>query len=128
MNFPSVENMTVGWNQPVSTMMQKKWIEGYENTNTTMRWMIEFTNNVTLGMIMLTEIDWKNRVAVMGIKTNSYEKRRMEGDVKNASYAVIRYAVEKLELHRLDSNLFKKNRFSAKLNESLGFRLEGDRL
>ena len=127
MNSSGVEKMTVGWSQPVSTMMQEKWIEKYENTETTMRWMIELANGTTLGMIMLTEIDWKNRNAEIGIKTNPYEKNRMAGDVKNASYAVMKYAFEELGLHRLDSNLLKYNIFSLKLNESLGFKLEGIR-
>lgn len=125
MNAASVERMTIGWNQPVSTMMQEKWIEQYENTNTVMRWMIELNNGVILGMVMLTDIDWKNRVAEIGIKTNPYEKERLEGDTKDALYAVIRYTFEELGLHRLDSFLLKKNKFSVKLNENLGFQLEG---
>lgn len=125
MNSISVEKMTVGWNQPVSTIMQENWIENYQNSDIMMRWMIELNNGITLGMIMLTNIDWKNRVAEMSIKTNPYEKARLAGDTKDATYAVIQYAFEELGLHRLDSLLLRHNTFSAKLNESLGFQLEG---
>lgn len=125
MNSISVEKKTIGWNQPVSTLMQENWIESYQNSDTMMRWMIELKNGITLGMIMLKNIDWKNRVAEMSIKTNPYEKNRLAGDTKDASYAVIQYAFEELGLHRIDSLLLKYNTFSAKLNESLGFQLEG---
>lgn len=125
MNSPAVETMTLGWHHPVSHAMQEKWILSYADSDTRMRWMIELANGTTLGMVTLTEIDWKNRTAVMGIKTNPYEKQRMEGDTKDASYAVIKYAFGELGLHRIESCLLKYNTFSRKLNESLGFQLEG---
>lgn len=125
MNSALVEKMTVGWARPISTITQEKWMEQYTDTDCEMRWMIELSNNVTLGMMALTDIDWKSRYGVLGIKTNPYERRRIEGDTKDASYAVIRYAFEELGLHRIDSFLLGYNRFSKKLNESLGFCLEG---
>lgn len=125
MNSAAVERATVGWSQPISTAMQERWIEGYANVDCAMRWMVELRNGATIGMVTLKDIDWKNRGAEMGIKTNPCERRRMEGDTKDASYAVIRFAFEELGLHRLDSLLLSRNRFSAKLNESLGFKLEG---
>lgn len=126
MNSAGVERTTVGWNQPISTIMQEKWIEHYENSENVMRWMIELNNGTTLGMVMLTDIDWKNRVALIGIKTNPYEKERLKGDTKNALYAVVKYAFEELALHRIESTILKYNTFSLKLlGESLGFRLEG---
>lgn len=126
MNSAGVERTTVGWNQPISTIMQEKWIEQYTNSDTVMRWMIELDNGTTLGMVMLTDIDWKNRVALIGIKTNPYEKRRLKGDTKNALYAVIKYAFEELALHRIESTILKCNTFSIKLlGESMGFQMEG---
>lgn len=125
MNSACVEWTTVGWNQPVSTIMQEKWIEHYTNSDTVMRWMIELDNGVTLGMVSLTDIDWKNRVALIGIKTNPYEKKRLKGDTKNALYAVVKYAFEELALHRIDSLILKCNTFSIRLGESIGFQLEG---
>lgn len=124
-NSAGVEKMVVGWNQPVSIDMQERWIEQYRNSNSIMRWMIELSNNITLGMITLRDIDWKNREAVMEIKTNPYETQRLEGDTKNASYAVIKYVFEELGLHRINSSILECNKFSRKLNESLGFQLEG---
>lgn len=125
MNSAGVERTTVGWNQPISTIMQEKWIENYIASDTVMRWMIELDNGTVLGMVMLTDIDWKNRSALINIKTNPYEKKRMKGDTKNALYAVVKYAFEELALHRLDSLILKCNTFSIKLCEGLGFRLEG---
>jgi len=125
MNSAGVERLTTGWNLPVSTVMQDKWIGQYTNSDTIMRWMIELSNGITLGMVILRDIDWKNREAAMEIKTNPSERQRMEGDTKNASYAVIKYAFEELGLHRINSFLLKKNKFSLKLNEYLGFQLEG---
>lgn len=125
MNSTGVEKMVLGWNLPVSTDMQEKWIEQYENSDRIIRWMIELSNNVTLGMMTLRNIDWKNREAEMEIKTNPYETQRLIGDTKDASYAVIKYVFEELGLHRINSSVLKCNRFSRKLNESLGFQMEG---
>lgn len=124
-NSSDIENMTIGWNLPVSSYAQDNWIEGYKNSYTCMRWIIELSNGVTLGMVILSGMDWKNRVAELGYKVNIYEKNRIKSDTKDAVYAVIKYAFEELGFHRLDLRILEYNIKSQKLGQNMGFKKEG---
>lgn len=124
-NSEDVEKMTAGWNMAVSSSKQLEWIKNYKNTSDNMRWMIDLDNDVTLGMVMLTKIDWKDRSAEISYKINPYERNRQTGDTKDAVYAVIKYAFEDLGLHRLEASIIDYNIFSQKMIKSMGFQLEG---
>lgn len=124
-NSSDIENMTVGWNMPVSSHMQEEWAANYKNSLQCMRWIIDLSNGVTLGMVILSNIDWKNRVAELGYKINIYEKNRIKSDTKDAVYAVIKYAFKELGLHRLDLRILDYNIKSQRLGESMGFEKEG---
>lgn len=125
-NDPEVEKMTGGWNLPVSEYVQEKWITEYKNTNTMIRWIIEgSTSKIALGMIVLSDIDWKNRCGFIHYKINSNEINREKGDTKNALYIAIKYAFDELGLHRLEGSILDYNIFSKKLVKSMGFEKEG---
>lgn len=124
-NSPDIENMTIGWNLPVSDYMQDKWIEDLKSSHICMRWIIELSNGVALGMVILSGIDWKNRVAELGYKINIYEKNRIKSDTKDAIYSVIKYAFKELGFHRLDLRILDYNIKSQNLGQSMGFKKEG---
>lgn len=125
MNSPEVEEMTVGWNPPVSDYNQENWINNYRNSDTQIRWMIELDNETTIGMVVLSDIDWKNRVGFIHYKINPFEKNRERGDTKNALYAALQYAFDELGLHRVEGSILDYNTFSRKLIMSMGFVKEG---
>ncbi len=127
MNAPEVERLTVGWNMPVSSYQQELWMKNYSNSSDCdcMRWMIEIENGTVLGMVILSAIDWKNRSAEIGIKINPNERNRIYGDVKDAYYAVLLYAFDELNLHRINSITLNSNVFSLKLSRGMGFVDEG---
>lgn len=125
MNSPEVENLTVGWNLPVSERSQELWIMDHKNTTDCIRWMIELDNGTTLGMIILNELDWKNRTAFLSYKSNPFEKNRIKGDMKDAIYAVLSYAFNEMGMHRIEASILDYNIFSIKLIKSMGFMEEG---
>lgn len=124
-NSPDIEKMTLGWNMPVSSYMQDKWTENYKNSSQCIRWIIDLSNGVTLGMVILSDIDWKNRMAELGYKINIYEKNRIKSDTKDAIYVVIKYAFYELGFHRLNLKILDYNIKSQKLGISMGFKKEG---
>lgn len=124
-NNPAVEAMTVGGNSPVSEYMQEEWIKNYRDTQTLKRWMIELDNGVTLGMITLSDINWKDRHGFIQYKINPEERNRLRGDMKNALYAVVKYSFEELGLNRLEGSILEYNTFSKKMIQSMGFVKEG---
>jgi RimJ/RimL family protein N-acetyltransferase len=76
-------------------------------------------------MLILSDIDWKNRSANLGVKINVAERNRLPGDTKNAEYAVLKYAFEELGLNRIEAPILDYNVFSKKLATSMGFVKEG---
>lgn len=126
-NSQSIEAMTGGWNVPVSSLDQDKWIENYHNSRDCIRLMIELENGTTIGLISLTEIDWITRRGYISYKTNPEERSRLKGDMKNALYILAKYAFDEMGLHRLEGDILEYNTMSKKLIKSVGFVEEGVR-
>ena len=61
-NDPAIERLTGGYCFPVSADRQRRWFDNYDQQKD-LRCMIQIKNGATIGMIMLTDIDWKNRTA-----------------------------------------------------------------
>jgi len=124
-NAPEIEEMIEGWNLPISSDEQKKWMQGYSNTNSDIKLMIELSNGKTIGMIVLTDIDWKNRQAAIGYKISAPFEDRIKGDMKDAVNALLNYAFNELGLNCVSSLILEKNIFSVKLAKKLHFQIEG---
>jgi len=124
-NEPDIENMTGGWNPAIGRMEKKQWMASYKNTDKNMRLMIELTNGKTIGMIMLTDIDWKNRKAAMGFKLHASAEDRIKGDLYDASAGIVEYAFNELGMNRLEGYIVDDNVFSIKMSKKLGFQQEG---
>lgn len=125
MNSPAVEKMTVGSSFSISKDNQKEWMQRFRNTASALRYMIVIHEQTTLGMIDLHNINWIDRTACLGIKTNPNERNRIKGDVYDAEYALLRYAFHTLGLHRIEAMTLEYNTFSLKLSRSMGFVDEG---
>ena len=124
-NAPEIEEMIEGWNLPISSDEQKKWMQGYSNTNSDIKLMIELSNGKTIGMIVLTDIDWKNRQAAIGYKISAPFEDRIKGDMKDAVNALLNYAFNELGLNCVSSLILERNIFSVKLAKKLHFQIEG---
>lgn len=124
-NNPEVERMVIGWSFPVSDEKQYKWYENTISDNREVKYIIEYEGNA-VGMAAITNIDYKNSTANIGIKIAS-ERNRKQGIGYRSIRLLKRYAFEELNLHCLAARILEENIASRKLFEKSGFVLEGKR-
>lgn len=86
-NDPDIEHMTLGSCFPVSLDLQKE-----------LRCMIEVKNEVTIGMVIVNNIDWRNRTAVLGYKTKAAPGARKHGNVDDAVMGVLNFAFNEMDM------------------------------
>ena len=122
-NDPEIENMTGGYSYPVSTYQQRKWFEGLSNRQDDLRVIIDTEEHGPIGVVMLTDIDWKNRTAQFHSKITS--KLRGKGYGSKATNALVKYAFEQLNLHCLYAHIIEYNTASQRVKEKCGFKKEG---
>lgn len=124
-NDPEIENMMTGFSFPVSTSEHKKWFNMLSNEHNKLRLIIDTEEYGTIGMIMLSNIDWKNRNAEFHIKITGKNNLRGKGYGTKATKALIKYAFEQLNIHCIYSNIIEYNIASQILHEKCGFKKEG---
>lgn len=124
-NAPEIENSIVGWNFPVSIRAQKQWMEDFKNSLSSIKFMIELINSNTIGMVMLDNIDWKNRTAEFGCKMNAIPKERIKGDMYDAVRGMLKYAFDELGMECIYGRILEENILSRKLCKKAGFLEEG---
>ena len=124
-NDPDIENLVVGWSLPVSKLQQKKWYEGAMCNQNNLRLIIETKEDGPVGLVILVNIDWKNRVGTYGIKIGN-KKFRAKGIGTDATMTLNRYAFDELQLNRIEGDFMDSNEVSKKLYfEKLGWKEEG---
>ena len=123
-NDPDTEFMLGGWSFPISSIRQNEWIQNLDNMHETLRCMIvDKKTGSTVGVIMLTKIDYKNGNAEIHIKLGS--EYRGKGYGSDAMTALIEYAFNELRLHLIYGQINIKNITSLKMFEKCGFIYEG---
>lgn len=126
-NDPLVEDVVVGWAFPISIEQQNQWFQdNLSASNLNHRFVIETEEDGAVGIATLTDIDWKNRSAMHGIKLSG-KKNRSKGIGTDTVMAIMRYAFDELGLHRLDGAWFDFNTASIRLYNKCGWRKEGVR-
>lgn len=123
MNSSGMESMTIGSWFPVSYEKQLSWFQE-RNEQEDLRYMVQIKNGETIGLISVTDIDWRNRTAEMGIKIGNVTGRK-ENDVYEAVMLTLRYCFNEMNLHIVTSRLLAYNHLSKKLNLKCGFVEEG---
>ena len=123
-NDPEIECLVGGWAFPVSMFAQKKWLELHYNDQNAFRFIIDTKEDGPVGVLTLTDIDWKNRRAAIGVKLASKDNR-YKGYGTDAIMAVMRYAFDELGFHRLDASRLAMNQTSAHMMLKCGFVEEG---
>lgn len=126
-NDPDIESCVAGWSFPVSEYQQSRWLDSTLNDNKTKRFIIETTDkseNKAIGMIYLTDIDWKNRSVGTGIKLSSKAPRN-QGYASDAVTALFGYTFDELQMHRIAFKIIETNVPSIKLYERVGAKREG---
>lgn len=67
-NDPEIEKLVIGWSFPLSAYSQEQWFLTHYADHNNLRFVIETSEDGPTGIATLTDIDWKNRKAVHGIK------------------------------------------------------------
>lgn len=123
-NDPAIERMTVGGCFPVSADRQKRWFDGYDQQKE-LRCMLQVKGGATLGMLMLTDIDWRNRTACNGTKILAKLEDRVPNDMYNARMGLLHYAFDELDLECIYGWILEYNLLSRKNALRSGMKEEG---
>ncbi len=124
-NSPEIESKTVGWHFPISRITQEHWMENFQNSDQSIKLIIELENSEIIGLIMLENLDWKNRSATIGCKISTLSKNRIKGDTVDAVKAIVKYAFDELGMNCIYGEILEDNIFSRKLCKKVGFIEEG---
>lgn len=111
---------------PVSRYQEEKWIEtalsGDNQRNKV--FALETKEGVYLGGIGLHKIDWENRNAEVGIVIGKKEYWG-KGYGTDAMLAILDFAFNQMNLHRVYLRVFEYNLRGIKSYEKCGFKKEG---
>lgn len=121
-NNIEVSKYVVGNPVIVDLKQQLGWIKNLETEKNTKRWMITY-DGISVGTIILSNIDLKNLVGNMNIKLLPISQGK--GIAKVALKEACKIAFEELGLYCLTANILAYNIKSQKLFESLGFHKDG---
>lgn len=123
-NDPYIEGLTGGGAFPVSLDRQKRWFEGYDQQKE-LRVIIQVKDGVPIGMIMLTDIDWKNRTAQLHEKILASPEDRYQGDLRDAMMGLLNYAFNSINLNCVWGTVLEHNYLSRKFAMKCGLKEEG---
>lgn len=124
-NSQEIEGMCGSWDFPLSKRRQKEWFESLSQRNDEFRLIIvEKESDQVIGVIYLSNIDWKNRSAFIGIKTIAGNTRG-KGNGIDAIMALLRYAFDEMQLHRIESLIIDTNNISLNIMGKFGIQAEG---
>lgn len=122
-NDEKTEKMLGGFSFPVSQKDQNFWYNNLKPMLNQLRCVIDVENNC-IGMIILSDIDYKNGTAEIHIKLINSGIRR-NGYGYDALKTIILYAFQELRLHCVYSYVLDYNVPSQNLFKKLGFKQDG---
>lgn len=122
-NDPKMEAFVVGYSFPVSKLQQSEWIKNLGSKKNEFRAIID-VKGTAIGMVMLTDIDFKNGTAEIHIKIAD-TKHRGCGYGKDVIDCLTSYAFDDLRLNCIYCSIREDNVASQKLFESCGYECEG---
>lgn len=121
-NDEETEYMLGGWSFPVSQKKQEDWVNSLNNETNTLRCAIDIKDSA-VGVVMLTDIDYKNGSAEVHIKLST--DRRGKGYGTDALKAIVGYAFTELRLKCVFARVSQHNVASQSLFKKCGFSEEG---
>ena len=123
-NDPDVENYILGHSFPVSEHEQIDWIKSLKPQKDTLRVVIETTEKKkAIGLVVLSNIDYKNATAGIHIKIDS-DSGKGKGYGTDAINTMVNYAFDELRLHCIYANILSYNIASLNLFTKCGFQKE----
>lgn len=122
-NDAEQEYMIGGWSLPAAKKHQEDWYQRILSDKNNIRFAIEFEDSF-VGLVTLTDIDWKNRRAKSGIRL-TFSSPKKQGIATDALMAMLGYAFEELNIHRVYATIIEHNVISRKLHAKCGYKEEG---
>lgn len=123
-NDPEMEQSIVGWAWPLSKKDEEQWYANFQNSASSIRYIIETAKDGPVGLTGLANIDWKNgsaKGAGIRVKVGTQTK----GIATDAYMTMFRYAFDQLRLHRVSTSAFEDNYPSLRFQEKCGCKREG---
>lgn len=122
-NDAEQEHLIGGWSFPASKKHQEDWYQRILSDRANVRLAIDFEGKF-VGLVNLTDIDWKNRCAETSIRLTSDTPKR-KGIATDALTSLIDYAFNELNLHRVYAAIIDNNEISKNLHLKCGYTHEG---
>ncbi len=124
-NDPDIENMTGGSSFPVSRVKQKLWFDSIQKNENELRLIIDTKEHGSIGLVMLTNIDYRNRTAEFHSKITTHKNLHGKGYGTKATQALVEYGFNQLNLHCIYSRIIEYNIASQRVKEKCGFIKDG---
>lgn len=122
-NDANQEWMIGGWSFPAAKKHQEDWYQRILSDKNNIRLAIDY-NDKFVGLVTLTDIDWKNRRAESGIRL-TLDAPKKQGIATDALTSLLRYAFNELNLNRVYATVVEHNIPSMKLHTKCGYTVEG---
>ena len=110
-------------NHYISEEEHRNWYEGIKVKKDTKFWIIYY-QALPVGIVNLSDIDFKNRITNWGFYIGD-EKYRGMGLSKIILYHLMTYVFEKMEFHKMHTTVLGNNSIAKNLYEKMGFKQEG---
>ena len=110
--------------RPMSLKAEGEWIDATNSTSTCISFTIETLDGQPIGTMSLDRINWKDRRAVTGTFIGEAEFRD-KGYGTDAKMALLKYAFEELNLHKVCSGALGFNDRSVAYSKKCGYKVEG---
>lgn len=125
-NDPETERMIGGYSFPTSELAQRDWLLNRANGKDVFRCAVVEKNgeDIALGTVILSGIDFKNAIAEIHIKMDA-DRGRDKGFGTDAIKAIVQYAFDNLRLNCIYATILSYNDASKHLFEKCGFKCEG---
>lgn len=122
-NDADQEFMIGGWNFPAAKKHQEDWYQRILGDRNNYRFAID-CGGIFVGLVTLTDIDWKNRRAKSGIRL-TLDAPKKQGIATDALMTMLDYVFEELDIHRVYATIIEYNHASRRLHAKCGYKEEG---
>ena len=124
-NDDTITNRLGGGKYFVSNEIERQWVLNAINQNKEVRLAIcTIDDNLYIGNIYLTGIDYVNRKATSHILIGNHDYRN-GGYGTEATHLLLDYAFNHKNLRRIEAIVLEDNIGSCKMHEKLGYKREG---
>lgn len=110
--------------RPISLKAEGEWIDSLNSKPTSIVLTIETLDGQPIGVMAMDKIDWKDRRCVTGSFIGEKELWG-QGYGRDAKMALLKYAFDTLNLHKVCSSAIDYNQRSVRYNQACGYRVEG---